>query len=73
MDFLGVGGGEVLLILVIAVIMLGPAKVVEFGRTLGKIVRTLRKATFDLTSQVTKELEDQENTNSPQQRSGDQH
>ena len=59
MDFFGIGGWEVLLILVIAVIILGPGKVAEFGRTLGKIARTFRKATFDLTSQVTKELEDQ--------------
>ena len=71
MDFLGVGGWEVLLILVIAVIILGPGKVVEFGRTLGKVMRSLKKATFDLTSQVTKELEDQEKTNPPQQSRGD--
>ena len=71
MDFLGIGGWEVLLILVIAVIVLGPGRVVEVGRTLGKLARTLKKATFDLTSQVTKELEDQEKTHPPQQRKDD--
>ncbi len=70
MDFLGIGGLEVLLILVVAVIIMGPGKVAEVGRTLGKLARTLKKATFDLTSQVTKELEDQEKKPPPQQHSG---
>ena len=60
MDFLGIGGLEVLLILIIAVIVWGPGRMIEIGRTLGKIVRTLKKATFDLTAQVTKEIEDKE-------------
>ena len=67
MDFLGIGGWEVLLILVIAVIVWGPRRMAEIGRTLGKIVRTVKKATFDLTAQVTKELEDQDKENPPQQ------
>ena len=70
MDFLGVGGWEVLLILVVAAIILGPGKVVEFGRTLGKMARVLKKATSDLTTQVTKELEDQEKKPPPQQHTG---
>ena len=60
MDFFGIGMGEILLILVIALIMWGPGRIVEIGRTLGKIVRTLRKASSDLTAQVTKELEKEE-------------
>ena len=60
MDFLGIGGWEVLLILVIAVIVMGPGRMAEIGRTLGKTVRALKKATFDLTTQVTRELEEQE-------------
>jgi len=60
MDFFGIGGWEALLIIVIAVIVLGPGKVVEFGRTLGKISRSLKNATTNLTAQVTKELQDQE-------------
>ena len=70
MDFLGIGGWEVLLIMVIAVIVLGPARVVEFGRTLGKYARTLKKASFDLTAQVTKELEEQDKKPPPQGRPG---
>jgi len=60
MDFFGIGMGEVLLILVVALIIWGPGRIVEIGRTLGKIVRTLKKASFDLTAQVTKELEGKE-------------
>lgn len=57
MDFFGMGMGEILLILVVALIVFGPGRIVEIGRTLGKAVRTLRKASFDLTAQLSKELE----------------
>ena len=57
MDFFGIGMGEILVIIVVALIIWGPGRIVEIGRTLGKIVRTLRKASFDLTAQVTKELD----------------
>ena len=60
MDFLGMGGGEILLILIIALIVMGPGKVVEVGRTLGKMVRAFKKATTDLTTQISKELEEEE-------------
>ena len=60
MDFFGMGMGEVLLILVVALIIWGPDKAIEAGRTLGKIVRTLKKASFDLTTQLSKELEGEE-------------
>ncbi len=56
MDFFGIGMGEILLILIIAMVIWGPGRVVEIGRTLGKIAHTLRKASSDLTAQVTKEL-----------------
>jgi len=66
MDFFGIGTGEVLLILVIALIVMGPGRVVEVGRTLGKVTRYLKKATFDLTSEVTRELESKEENHPPQ-------
>ena len=62
MDFLGIGGWEILLILVIAMIIWGPNKLPEIARTLGKIVRALRKASFDITTAVTKEIESTEKT-----------
>ena len=60
MDFFGMGMGEILLVLVVALIIWGPGRIVEIGRTLGKTVRTLRKASFDLTTQLSKELEAEE-------------
>ena len=57
MGFLDIGTGELVLILVVALIILGPGRIVEVGRTLGKMIRTLRKATSDLTTAVTKEID----------------
>lgn len=71
MDFLGIGGGEVFLILVIALIIWGPGRIVEIGRTLGKMARTLRKVTSDLTAQVSKEIEEQDKKHPPRQHGGD--
>ncbi len=71
MDFLGIGGGEVFLILVIALIIWGPGRIVEIGRTLGKMVRTLKRASLDLTTQLTKEIEEKEKEPPAQQQRGD--
>jgi len=60
MDFFGIGFGEVLLIFIVALIIWGPKRLPEISRTLGKTVRALRKATYDLTSAVTKEIDIQE-------------
>ena len=57
MGFFGIGTGEILLVLVVALIIWGPGKLPEIARTLGKAVRTLRKASFDLTTTLTKEIE----------------
>tara|TARA_B100001971_G_C17784131_1_gene331234 strand:+ start:208 stop:429 length:222 start_codon:yes stop_codon:yes gene_type:complete len=68
-DFFSIGIGEILLVLVVAMIIWGPSRIVEVGRTLGKWVHTLRKAAFDLTTQVTKEAEvrEREKEHPPQQ------
>jgi len=65
MDFFGMGMGEILLIIVVALIIWGPGRIVEIGRTLGKLAGTLRKASFDLTTQITKELEGEEKRPQP--------
>lgn len=57
MDFFGIGSGEVLIILLVALMIWGPGRIVEIARTLGKTVRAIRKATYDLTTEVTKELD----------------
>jgi len=65
MDFFGMGMGEILLILVIALIVLGPGRIVAVGKTLGKAARTLRKVSSDLTTQMSRELEGEERDGSP--------
>ena len=60
MDFFGIGLGEVLLILVLALIIWGPKRLPDIARTLGKTMRTLRKATNDFTSQITRDIDIEE-------------
>ena len=57
MDFLGMGPLEILLILIVAMILLGPGKIVDFARTLGKWTRAIRRAGNDFTTAVTREVE----------------
>ncbi len=57
MGLMGVGTAEVLMILLVALLVIGPNKVVEFARTMGKITRTIKKMSFDVTTSLTKELE----------------
>ncbi len=68
MDFFGIGPMEILLILIVALIIFGPGKLPEIARVMGRTMRTLRKATFDLTAQLTKEMEGKENDHPPGQR-----
>jgi len=68
MHFFDMGIGEILLIIIVALIIWGPGKIPEIARTLGKTVRTLRKASFDLTAQISKELEGEEKDRSSQSR-----
>ncbi len=60
MNFFDMGIGEILLILVVALIIWGPGRIPEIARILGKTMRTLKKTSFDLTTQIKKELEAEE-------------
>jgi len=60
LDFLGIGGAEVLLIIVVAILVLGPTKIVDFAKTLGQISQKVRKASMELTSSVTREVDEEE-------------
>lgn len=60
MGFLDIGVAEILLILVVALIIWGPRRIPEIARTLGRMVHNLRKATFDLTKEMTKEIDAEE-------------
>jgi sec-independent protein translocase protein TatA len=57
---IGVGGGEILIILIVALLIFGPNRIVQIGRSLGKTVRTFKNATSDIAAKMEKELEEQE-------------
>lgn len=56
MGFLDMGMGEILLIVVIALILLGPEKVPGIARTMGRALRNFRKVTTDFTTTLTREI-----------------
>jgi len=53
---LGIGTGEILLVLVVALIIWGPGRLPEIARTVGRTVRALRKASSDFTTAITREI-----------------
>ena len=56
MNFFGVGPLELVLILVLALIFLGPEELPTIARRLGKLVRDLQALSTELTEQVREEL-----------------
>ncbi|MSQ21689.1 MAG: twin-arginine translocase TatA/TatE family subunit [Dehalococcoidia bacterium] len=48
MSFFGIGPTELVFILVIALLLLGPGKMVETARSLGKYVRDLQRFTSEV-------------------------
>ena len=56
MDFLGMGWFEILVILVIGLLVLGPEKIPEYARKAGKLVRQFRKITSGITKELTKAI-----------------
>ena len=60
MEFFGMGPLEILVILIVGLIAFGPGKIPEFARNLGKGIAALKKATGELTAEVSKELDEHE-------------
>ena len=58
MDFLGIGLPELILILLVAVIVVGPKRLPEVAAQLGRVVRQLRGYATDVTSQMRTELDE---------------
>jgi sec-independent protein translocase protein TatA len=54
-----IGFGEILIILVIALIVFGPRRLPEMGKTVGRSLREFRRATSDIRSEITADLEDE--------------
>ena len=57
MDFFGVGPVEILMVGFVAFLILGPARMVEVARTLGKFVQEIRRPTSDLANVISIEEE----------------
>ena len=58
MDFFGIGFGEILLVIVVALVIFGPGKLPEISRTIGRVSRNLKKATSDFTTALDREADD---------------
>lgn len=54
------GFQEILLILVIALVIFGPKKLPELGRSLGKTLSEFRRASNEIKNSIQKELEETE-------------
>ncbi len=50
--FGSIGTNEIILIMLIALLLFGPRKLPEIGRTIGSTVRELKKAARDFTSSI---------------------
>ena len=61
MGFSGIGIWEIVLILVVIIIVLGPHRLPEIARTLGKWFHNIRQAGSELSSNITKELDESKN------------
>lgn len=57
MDFLGVGPLELLIIMLLALIVVGPERLPELAKSIGKTMRTLRSVSSAVTAEWQRELE----------------
>lgn len=57
MNFLGMGPGELVLIIIIALIVLGPGKLPEVARAFGKTMREFRSITDSFQGELRKEFD----------------
>lgn len=62
MDFMGIGPLELLLIILVIFIVFGPGRLPEVARGLGRGLRGLRKAWFEFTRELDKEVKDIQST-----------
>ncbi len=58
MDFLGIGLPEIVLVLIIAVIVVGPKRLPEVAVHLARVIRQLRGYATDVTAQMRTEIDE---------------
>ena len=66
MNFFGMGILELVFVLMMALLVLGPAKMVDVARTLGKYVRQMQRVSLELPRLLS--MEDEPPQTPPQQR-----
>ncbi|HEX9665066.1 MAG TPA: Sec-independent protein translocase protein TatB [Thermodesulfobacteriota bacterium] len=63
----GIGTGEILIILLIALLVLGPNEIPKVARTIGKTMRDLQRTKDEIRQSIDKEFEDiDENKKTPE-------
>ncbi|MDX1977235.1 MAG: TatA/E family twin arginine-targeting protein translocase [Pseudanabaenaceae cyanobacterium bins.68] len=65
MNFFGIGFPEMLVIMTVALLIFGPKKLPEIGKTLGKTLKGFQDAANDFQSEFKREAELLEQVNSP--------
>lgn len=64
----GIGTSEILVILLIAIIILGPKEIPKIARTLGRTIREFQRVTDELKHTIDSEIDlDEEETNTQTQ------
>src|SRR3990170_4308030 len=58
MDFLGIGLPEIILVLIIAAVVIGPKRLPEVAVQLARVIRQMRGYATDVTSQMRSELDE---------------
>jgi sec-independent protein translocase protein TatB len=62
MNFLGLGSTELLVVVVLGLLILGPKQLVKFARKAGKAVRRMQEMTGELTKSITDAVSEDEET-----------
>ncbi len=57
--FGNLGFTEILVIMIVALVVFGPNKLPELGRSMGQAIREFKKATQSITSEVTRAASDE--------------
>jgi sec-independent protein translocase protein TatA len=57
MDLFGIGFGELILILIVALIVFGPGRLPEIARTIGRMYKNLARTSSEFTTAIKKEID----------------